>query len=97
MNEEQSTPEKATEAEDTSKVFLGDSSMQSKEEFTNDKDNDDYYEVDNPKKGVISSIGDGEMRNEGTVGTGDIPDENPLIAQGPADEQDKAELRDSGD
>lgn len=99
MNEEQSTPEKATEAEqDTSKVFLSDSSLQSREEFKSDKVNDDdYYEVDNPKKGVISSIGDGEMRNEGTVGMGDIPDENPFIAPGPAEEQDKAELRDSGD
>ncbi len=97
MNEEQSTPEKATEAEDTSKVFLGDSSMQSKEEFTNDKDNDDYYEVDNPKKELITSIGDGEMRDEGLAGAGDIPEDNPLVNQQPLDEQDKAELRDSGD
>ena len=98
MNEEQSTPGKATEAaQDTSKVFFGDSSLQSGEEFKNDKVNDDYYEVDNPKKGVISSIGDGEMRDEGIVGAGDIPEDNPLLTRQPLDEQDKAELRDSGD
>ncbi len=98
MNEEQSTPEKATEAEqDTSKVFLGDSTLQSSEEFENSKTNDDYYAVDNPKKELITNIGDGEMRNEGTVGSGDVPEENALFNSGPADEQDKAELQDSGD
>lgn len=37
---------------------------------------DDYYEVDNPKKEVISTIGDGEMHNEGLVGEGEIEDES---------------------
>ncbi len=97
MNEEQSTPEKAAKAEpDTSKVFLGDSTLQSGEEFENNKANDDYYAVDNPKKEVSTTIGDGEMRDEGTVGTGNIPEDNPLFNQGLSDEQDKAELRDSG-
>ena len=98
MNEEQSTPGKATEAEqDTRKAFFSESSLQSGEESKNDKAKDDYYEVDNPKKGLISSIGDGEMRNEGTIGIGDIPEESPFISQALEDEQDKAELRDSGD
>jgi hypothetical protein len=99
MNEEQSTPEKAAEAEqDTSKVFLGDSTLQSDKEFENDKDNSkDYYAVDDPKKGIITSIGDGEMRNEGTVGIGNIPEENPFSPEGPDDEQDKAERQDTGD
>jgi hypothetical protein len=97
MNEEQSTPEKAAEAgEDTSKVFLGDSSLQSEKEFEKDKGQDDYYAVDDPKKGIITSIGDGEMRNEGTVGMGDIAEENPFSPEGMADEQDKAE-QNSGD
>ena len=96
MNEEKSIPGKAAEAaEDTSKVFLGDSSFQSPQEFENNKSNDDYYAVDNPKKEISTTIGDGEMRDEGTVGMGDIPQDNPLFNQGPGDEQDKAELRDS--
>lgn len=97
MNEEQNTPGKAEEAAgDTSKVFINDSSLQSEEEFENNKVNDDYYAVDNPKKELLTSIGDGEMRDEGTVGAGNIPEENPLFNQEPLDEQDKAEMRDSG-
>ena len=99
MNEEQSTPEKASQTEqDTSKVFLGDSSFQSNTEFENDKGNDkDYYAVDDPKKGIMTSIGDGEMRNEGTVGIGNIPEENPFVPEEHADDQEKAERQDSGD
>jgi hypothetical protein len=96
MNEEQNTPEKALEAEhDTSKVFLGDSTLQSSDEFEH-KDNDDYYAVDSSKKEVSTTIGDGEMRNEGTVGDGTIPDENPFLAQGMSDDQDEA-LENSGE
>lgn len=96
MNEEQNIPGKAVEAEqDTNKRSLA-SSLQSEAETGNNKTNDSYYEVDKHKNNVISTIGDGEMRNEGTVGLGDIPDDNPIITQGPADDQDKAELHDSG-
>lgn len=96
MNEEQNIPEKPTEAgEDTSKVSFGDSTLQSKEEFENNKDNDNYYEVDKPKKELSTTIGDGEMRNEGTVGMGDIPEDNSLVPGGQTDEQDKAEVQDS--
>ena len=38
-----------------------------------------------------------KMRDEGTVAMGDIPDDNPIFTQVPADDQDKAELRVSGD
>ena len=96
MNDEQSSPEKNSGVEqDTSKVFLADSSLQSKAEFESDKVKDDYYEVDNPKKEAISNIGDGEMRNEGTIGMGEIPEENPFSSEGLTDEQDKAERHDS--
>ena len=96
MSEEQSTPEKATEAEqDTSKISFGDATLQSSEELENNKDNDNYYAVDDPKKGIVTNIGDGEMRNEGIVGEGNIPDENPFSAEGMADDQDEA-LQDSG-
>ncbi len=95
MNEEQSMPEKTTEeGDDTSKVFLGDTTLQSKDE--NDmKDNVDYYEVDNPKKEISTTIGDGEMRNEGTVGEGNVSEDNPFSAEGLSDNQDEA-LQDSG-
>jgi len=97
MNEEQNIPEKSTEAEqDTSKISFGDSTLQSPEEHENNKDNDKYYEVDKPKKELSTTIGDGEMRNEGTVGLGDIPESSSLLPGGPTDEQDKAELQDSG-
>ncbi len=60
MNEEQSTPGKAADAaQDTSKVFLGDSTLQSGEEFESNKGNDNYYAVDNPKKEISTTIGDG--------------------------------------
>ncbi len=97
MNEEQNIPEKSTEAEqDTSKISFGDSTLQSPEENENNKDNDTYYEVDKPKKELSTNIGDGEMRNEGTVGTGDIPEDSSFLLEGQTDEQDKAEMQDSG-
>ena len=69
MNEEQKNPEKANATADT---------IHSQ---TEKADKDNYYEVDNPKKEVISTIGDGEMHDEGTVGAGDMPDENPLLVE----------------
>lgn len=95
MNPEQNIPEKSTEAEqDTSKISFGDSTLQSGKEFENNKDNNTYYEVDKPKKELSTTIGDGEMRNEGTVGTGDIPEDSSFLLEGQTDEQDKAELQD---
>lgn len=96
MTEERNTPEKSTEADDTSKISFGDSTLQSLEENEKNKDSDDYYEVDKPKKELVTNIGDGEMRNEGTVGMGDIPEDTSLVPGDQSDEQDKAELRDSG-
>ena len=95
MSEEQNTP--TEEAQDTNKVSFGDSTLQSAEENEKNKDDDNYYEVDKPKKELVTSIGDGEMRNEGTVGMGDIPDDTLLLTKGETDEQDKAELRDRGE
>jgi hypothetical protein len=97
MNEEQNIPEKSTEAApDTSKISFGDTTLQSAEEYEKNKDNDKYYEVDKPKKELTTTIGDGEMRNEGTVGMGNIPDDNSMLPEGQTDEQDKAERQDSG-
>lgn len=97
MTDEQNTPENAAEAApDTSKISFGDSTLQSEKEFENDKNNDNYYEVDKPKKEVITTIGDGEMRNEGTVGMGDVPDDSSFLPGEQTDEQDIAESQDSG-
>ena len=97
MTQDQNIPGKPAEArEDTSKVTFGDSTLQSADERENKKDNDDYYSVDKPKKDLSTNIGDGEMRNEGTVGMGDIPEDTSLMPGDQSDEQDKAELRDSG-
>ncbi|WP_018613256.1 hypothetical protein [Segetibacter koreensis] len=96
MNEEQIIPGKAEEAaQDTSRVFLNDSSLQSGKEFESDKVNDDYYAVDNPKKELLTNIGDGEMRDEGTVGEGNITEENIFSSEGMADQQDTS-LQESG-
>ncbi len=71
MNEEKNTPETSSEAESNiNKVTPEGEHLQTIEGFDNDKDT--YYAVDSPKKEVISSIGDGTMSNEGTVGMGDI-------------------------
>ena len=95
MNEEQNIPTEA--AQDTGKVSFGDSTLQSAEEHEKNKDSDDYYSVDKSKKELVTTIGDGEMRNEGTVGMGDIPEETSLLPEAQTDEQDKAELRDTGE
>jgi hypothetical protein len=55
---------------------------------------DDYYSVDEPKKELNTSIGDGEMHNEGLVGDGGEGDDN-VFTDGSTSEQDDAELHDS--
>ena len=85
MNENQNTPGKSSEAaRDTSKEF----------EMGKDKPTDDYYQVDHPKKDFVSSIGDGEMHNEGLVGNGDLAD-GETFSEGSTSEQDNAEWHDS--
>ena len=96
MSEEQNTLENGREEQDANKVTLGDSSLQSAKEFKNDKMQDDYYAVDNPKKEINTTIGDGEMRDEGIVGIGNLPEESPFSAEDSGDEQDKAEQQDAG-
>ncbi|MCW3079264.1 hypothetical protein [Segetibacter sp.] len=91
MNEEQNAAEEALGAKnDTSRIFAGDGVLQSKQEFENDKTNekDHYYDVDKPKKDGVTNIGDGEMRNEGLVGEGNLDEELPVIVEGANDQQD---------
>jgi len=56
---------------------------------------DEYYAVDHAKKDVISTIGDGEMHDEGLAGAGDIPTDIQSSTERLSDEQDQAELHDS--
>jgi hypothetical protein len=79
MSDEQVNPEEASIAEHTNQKTTSNTG-QSDEAFNNEADNESYYSVDNPKKEVISTIGDGEMLNEGTVGMGDTVEENPFSA-----------------
>lgn len=91
MNEEKSASNEASEAGlDTSTISAGDGTLQTNKEFESDKtsETDHYYDVDTVKKDVETSIGDGEMRNEGTVGSGDIPEENAFTLNGPTDRQE---------
>jgi len=77
MNDEQNMPGNTPEGdEETSKGFDPETTS----------DSDDYYSVDDPKKEVISTIGDGEMHNEGLVGEGDIP-EGGIFEAGTAEDQ----------
>ena len=58
--------------------------------------NDTYHAVDHAKKDVISNIGDGEMHNEGLVGTGEVTTiDLHSSTERLADEQDEAELHDN--
>ena len=85
MDKDQNTPGKASEAaRDTSKGF------------ESDKENmkDDYYSVDHPKKDFNSTIGDGEMHNEGLVGNGNIEGDD-TFSEGSTPAQDNAEWHDS--
>ena len=82
MMEEENTPNET--GENISKGFDSDK----------DKGADDYYAVDNPKKTVITTIGDGEMHNEGLVGEGNISDDG-TFSEGTTSEQDEAENHDS--
>jgi hypothetical protein len=58
------------------------------------KGTDDYYSVDDPKKELSTSIGDGEMHNEGLVGDGRVADDG-TFSDGSTTEQDEAENHDS--
>ena len=56
---------------------------------------DEYYEVDYGKKDVLSTIGDGEMHDEGLVGAGAATTNIQSSMERLTDEQDTAESHDS--
>ena len=61
----------------------------------NKQPQDDYYDVDYAKKEVLSTIGDGEMHNEGLVGTGEPTADIQTSTERLNDEQDEAEFHDN--
>ena len=56
---------------------------------------EEYYAVDHAKKDVISTIGDGEMHNEGLAGAPDALTNLMSSTDRLSDEQDVAESHDS--
>lgn len=73
------------------------SARDTSEGFESDKDQvkDDYYSVDDPKKKTFNStIGDGEMHNEGLMGSENTGGED-TFSEGSTSEQDNAEWHDS--
>ena len=81
MNDEQNLNDNTPEGDEETKPAF---------DPTTDSGTDDYYSVDDPKKEVISTIGDGEMHNEGLVGEGDIP-EGGIFTPGTTDDQENAD------
>lgn len=97
MNNEQNTTgsNPGTEANGS---LTKDTSTQSKPVADNGNagSQDDYYDVDYGKKDVISTVGDGEMHDEGLVGTGeDTTSDFQSSTERMTDEQDEAESHDS--
>lgn len=100
MNEEQNMPGNGSETDQAAGKGSLTTGNTSPSPATSDPDaagtpNDDYYAVDHAKKDVISTIGDGEMHDEGLVGGGDIPADFTSSLDQLSDEQDKAERNDA--
>ncbi|MDB5248806.1 MAG: hypothetical protein JWQ40_3200 [Segetibacter sp.] len=99
MNEEQNTTgngsETAGAAGKDSLTTASTSPSQTGSDNDNAAQQDDYYAVDHAKKDVISTIGDGEMHDEGLVGAGEITTDLQSSTERLSDEQDTAEFHDS--
>jgi len=95
MNEEQKDPENGSE---TNNIAVKESlEIGSTSDSNNDnaEPRDDYYAVDHAKKEVLSTIGDGEMHDEGLVGAGVVTTDIQSFTERLSDEQDEAEFHDS--
>src|SRR5438128_2192441 len=95
MNDEQNEPEDRSEADIASnKKSVGTGGTKESNDAVVQLKND-YYAVDYPKKDVLSTIGDGEMRDEGLVGAGETTTGIQSYSDSMSDEQDLAESQDS--
>jgi hypothetical protein len=99
MNEEQNgTVNSAETNEATGKGSLATGSTLPSHPLSgnnNAQPQDDYYAVDYAKKEVISTIGDGEMHDEGLAGAGESTTDIQSSMERLTDEQDEAESHDS--
>ena len=99
MNDEQNTNENSSETSSAAnnETSATDSTLSSQPNSANDnaQPQDDYYDVDYAKKDVISTIGDGEMHDEGLVGSGETTTNIQSSMERLTDEQDQAESHDS--
>jgi hypothetical protein len=99
MNDEQNTPGNGSEtgesADNSSTAANNASQSQPVSGGDDAAPQDDYYAVDHAKKDVISTIGDGEMRDEGLVGAGEVAPDIQSSQDRLSDEQDVAEFHDS--
>ncbi|MDQ6814583.1 MAG: hypothetical protein M3040_12655 [Bacteroidota bacterium] len=94
MNEEKNTTNTADNSGGTHPSTATDNG--SSQNRANDAgQQDDYYEIDYGKKDVISSIGDGEMHDEGLAGAGDNAIDPQSTADRLSNKQDQAESFDS--
>ena len=94
MIEEQNNPSDELEADKSStKTDLRAPDSPTADEAGTPKN--EYYAVDHAKKDVISTIGDGEMHNEGLAGEPDTEADFQSSADRMTDEQDRAERFDS--
>ena len=95
MNEDQNDPKNSPETNNTSgnkSTATGDTPNA---EPINTQLQDDYYAVDYAKKDVISTVGDGEMHDEGLVGEGEATTDIQTSTERLSDEQDIAEFHNS--
>lgn len=99
MNDEKNTPGSSSENSSASSdnTFTPDNNSGSQDGFKSDDaaSNDEYYAVDHAKKDVISTIGDGEMHNEGLLGAEESTIDLQSSMERLTDEQDLAESHDS--
>ena len=95
MNEDQNDPKNSPENNNTSGNESTATTGTPSAEPINTQLQDDYYAVDYAKKDVISTIGDGEMHDEGLVGEGEATTDIQTSTERLSDEQDVAEFHDS--
>jgi hypothetical protein len=98
MIEEQNNSPEGLENEDSSASASTNTDLRAPGNPTADESgtpNDEYYAVDHAKKDVISTIGDGEMHNEGLAGQPDTAADFQSSTDRMQDEQERAERYDS--
>ncbi len=95
MNEEQNEPKNGSETNNAAGNETAAAGSTTEVNDPTAQINDDYYAVDHAKKDVISTIGDGEMHNEGLVGSGEVTTDTQASMEQLSDEQDSAELHHS--